>query len=247
MPVPRSAKPSRYPQHFFEPPRRPDIRMAEFLQLMPGDLNLVGTVFIKLLVGAILAGAVGWEREAHGRPAGIRTHMLVVFGVILFGEVSRAFAGGDPSRVAAQVVVGIGFLGAGAILRTGGEVHGLTTAASVWAISAVGLTVSLGGAYIFIALLTTIMILITLGVIDNLEYKLLAKGVRGEIVLGLESREVLGKVIDEVQRRAYRLQSMRVIAYEPELEVAFRVSGSHERLMSLLGTFPGVTHLNMGS
>src|SRR4051794_32828665 len=92
-------------------------------------------ILLKLGLGAILSGFVGWERELHGRPAGVRTHMLVATGVILLCEVSKAFPGQDKSRIAAQIVTGIGFLGAGTIFRMGGEVRGLTSAASVWAIA----------------------------------------------------------------------------------------------------------------
>ena len=74
-------------------------------------------VLIKLGIGAAIGGAIGYEREFHGRPAGIRTHMLMVLGVVLFCEVSKAFAPNDQARIAAQIVTGVGFLGAGTILR----------------------------------------------------------------------------------------------------------------------------------
>jgi len=89
---------------------------------------------------------VGWEREVHGRPAGMRTHMLLVIGVVLMCEVSRAFSpAGDPARIAAQIVTGVGFLGAGAIMRIGMEVKGLTSAASLWTVTGIGMAVSVGG------------------------------------------------------------------------------------------------------
>jgi len=101
----------------------------------------------RILVAAALGAAVGAEREIHGHPAGIRTHMLVALGSALFTVLSihgftndgRATGSIDPTRIAAQIVSGIGFLGAGAILKDGVVIRGLTTAASLWATSAVGM------------------------------------------------------------------------------------------------------------
>ncbi|MGH2722439.1 MAG: MgtC/SapB family protein [Actinomycetota bacterium] len=113
-------------------------------------VDLVGRV----LGSAVLGGLVGLERELKSRPAGFRTHILVSLGACLFTMAgaygARAFYGVegaadvDPTRVAAQVVAGIGFLGAGAIIRTGANVQGLTTAAALWVTAAIGLAVGLG-------------------------------------------------------------------------------------------------------
>lgn len=106
----------------------------------------------RILVAAALGAAVGAEREIHGHPAGIRTHMLVALGSALFTVLSihgftndgRATGSIDPTRIAAQIVSGIGFLGAGAILKDGVVIRGLTTAASLWATSAVGMAAGAG-------------------------------------------------------------------------------------------------------
>src|SRR4051794_33486755 len=139
--------------------------MNSLLATDPKALDFALAALIKLGIGAVLAFFIGWERERSGRPAGIRTHMLVVVGVILFTEVSKGFPGADPSRVAAQIVTGIGFLGAGTILRNGLEIKGLTTAASIWAAAGIGMCVSLGGAYMLIAIAATVLALITLAVV----------------------------------------------------------------------------------
>ena len=108
---------------------------------------------IRLVVAAAAGMAIGIERERREQAAGLRTHMLVAVGACLFTIVSAygfegVDAGGlvatDPSRVAAQIVTGIGFLGAGAILREGLSVRGLTTAASLWVVAAIGMAVGLG-------------------------------------------------------------------------------------------------------
>lgn len=100
----------------------------------------------RLIVATALGALVGYERERMGKPAGVRTHGMVALGATLFTLVSiYGFSGGhDPARVAAQVVTGIGFVGAGAILHLRHTVHGLTTAASLWVTAAIGLAVGVG-------------------------------------------------------------------------------------------------------
>lgn len=105
------------------------------------ELLMTGQVLLSLLLG----GAIGFEREVRNKPAGLRTHMLVAVGTTLFTLASiYGFRGGstDTGRVAAQIVSGIGFLGAGTIFRSGTEVRGLTTAATVWTSAAVGMLVA---------------------------------------------------------------------------------------------------------
>jgi putative Mg2+ transporter-C (MgtC) family protein len=110
---------------------------------------------IRLFLAAVLGGAIGLERELRDQPAGFRTHILVAVGSCLFAlvsafgfdaflELSPEEIRFDPSRVAAQIVTGIGFLGAGAIIRYGMTVRGLTTAASLWVVAAIGLAVAVG-------------------------------------------------------------------------------------------------------
>ncbi|MEK6559990.1 MAG: MgtC/SapB family protein [Planctomycetota bacterium] len=126
----------------------------------------------KLLMAAVLGGIIGWERERRGRPAGLRTHILVCVGVTLMMLVSehiferyKTFAADsiirvDPARIAAQVVTGIGFLGAGTIMRFRATVRGLTTAASLWVVAGIGLAV--GSSCYVPAIITTIIALFAL-------------------------------------------------------------------------------------
>ena len=96
----------------------------------------------QMLLAIILGGLVGWQREHVGRAAGLRTYALVCMGSTLFTLLSsQAFFGGDPSRVASQIVVGIGFLGAGTILHKHGGIEFLTTAAGLWAMAAIGMAI----------------------------------------------------------------------------------------------------------
>ena len=128
----------------------------------------------RLVLAALLSGLVGIEREAHGRAAGLRTHILVCVGSTLIMltslymfDIYSAKAAIDPGRIAANVITGIGFLGAGTIIRWGSSVKGLTTAASIWAVSGIGLAIGCG--YYFGAVVTTLIILVTLQLLRKVE------------------------------------------------------------------------------
>jgi putative Mg2+ transporter-C (MgtC) family protein len=128
-------------------------------------------ILFRVGLAAVLGGAIGFERELRERDAGLRTHMLVSVGAALFTLVS-AFAwtdwqfsnasgvGFDPTRIAAQVVTGIGFLGAGAIIRQGLSVRGLTTAATLWVVAAIGMAT--GAGFYSAAVITTVLVLLSL-------------------------------------------------------------------------------------
>ena len=124
------------------------------------DLAQQTTFAVRLLAAAALGMVIGLEREIHEHPAGMRTHLLVSVGSAAFTILSiHALAGpdGDPGRVAAQIVSGIGFLGAGAILKEGATIRGLTTAASLWAVAAVGMAVG-AGAWVVAIVVTAIVV-----------------------------------------------------------------------------------------
>jgi len=131
----------------------------EVWQLTPWDeLDMV----LRLVIAALMGGIIGYERERAEKPAGFRTHLLVCVGAALF-TIASVYGFGelsDAARVAAGVVVGVGFLGAGTILRGERVVLGLTTAATIWAVAAVGLAVG-AGLYI-VAAVTTVIVLLAL-------------------------------------------------------------------------------------
>ena len=103
-------------------------------------------MFIKIFLALVLGGALGMERQYHDKPAGFATNCLICLGAMLFTVLSEVMgmAGGDPGRIAAQIVTGVGFIGAGSILRDGNKISGLTTAASVWLVAAIGMAVGYG-------------------------------------------------------------------------------------------------------
>jgi putative Mg2+ transporter-C (MgtC) family protein len=160
------------------------------------ELGLQLDLSVRLVVAAALGLAVGFEREIHGHPAGLRTHMLVALGSALFTVMSAyAFrdlntnpaAPFDATRIAAQIVSGIGFLGAGAILKDGIVIRGLTTAASLWATSAVGMSAG-AGEYV-IAVVATGTILVSLWPINALAERLHGTAVpEVQLRLAIDSR-----------------------------------------------------------
>ena len=118
-------------------------------------------IIIRLVLAALIGSVLGFERKVHNRPGGTRAHALVCLGSTLFTITSLGFDGAaDPSRIAAGIVTGIGFLGAGTIFRDKNNVRGLTTAASIWAVAGVGLAIGTGA--LFIAAVATVAMLITL-------------------------------------------------------------------------------------
>ncbi|RKY32276.1 MAG: hypothetical protein DRP74_02890 [Candidatus Omnitrophota bacterium] len=137
-------------------------------------------IIIRLLLSVILSGCVGLERQIRGRTAGLRTHILVGLGSSLIMltslyvfDIFENKVPLDPARLAAGVITGIGFLGAGTILREKTEVRGLTTAASLWVVACIGL--ALGCGFYIAAVFSTALVLVVLGVLRYLEFKALGK------------------------------------------------------------------------
>jgi putative Mg2+ transporter-C (MgtC) family protein len=185
------------------------------------DLGLADLT-VRLLVAAALTGAIGLERELRERAAGLRTHMLVGVGSALFTIVS-AYAwtdftfsreGGtllDPTRVAAQIVTGIGFLGAGAIIRQGLSVRGLTTAAGLWVVAAIGMAA--GAGFYSAALVTTGIVLVGLGPFRWLEGGTLIRRLRREgrvLEVDLRVEQPVGHVLDALENRRARVNKIQL-------------------------------------
>ena len=146
------------------------------------------TMILKLLLAGVLGGLIGFEREAHGRPAGLRTHILVSLGSALFTIVSLSYSGerSDPSRIASQIVTGIGFLGAGTIIRQGSIVRGLTTAASLWTTAAIGMAVGTGGGNLtYLAIVASLIVFVTLSVLNRIEHVMISKRETRDLVVTL--------------------------------------------------------------
>jgi putative Mg2+ transporter-C (MgtC) family protein len=130
-------------------------------------IGMIGALLMAALVGSL----VGWERERRDYPAGLRTHILVCVGSALITLVSIRMAGtrADPTRIAAQIVSGIGFLGAGTIMRQGNIIRGLTTAASLWTIAGIGMAIAAGGEMAILGVVAALIVFFTLTAVDWLE------------------------------------------------------------------------------
>ena len=180
-----------------------------------------GEALLRLALAAALGGLIGVERELREREAGLRTHLLVALGSALFTIVGAygfheflstgaSVVRADPTRIAAQIVTGIGFLGAGAIIRQGISVRGLTTAATLWVVAAVGLAA--GAGYYSVAVITTALVLIALYPLRIIAYKILIqfRPEDGRLLVALPFGEPPGNVVDEVERSGAHISSLDV-------------------------------------
>lgn len=155
-----------------------------------------------LLTSTLLGGIIGYERERHERPAGLRTHIVVCVAATLITIVSQK-ASGD-SKITAQIVSGVGFLGAGTILRdSGGSVRGLTTAATLWLVAGIGIAVGYGEPYSLYAAVTTAITLVTLILFGKLESLLGRTRIQQEVTM------LFGNSEDQLQAVARLFRSIR--------------------------------------
>jgi putative Mg2+ transporter-C (MgtC) family protein len=159
------------------------------------------TAAVRLLISFLAGTLIGIEREMHNQPAGLRTHILISIGSTLVMLISiyipQTFHNsGDPGRIAAQVVSGIGFLGAGAILKFGADIKGLTTAASIWAMAAVGMAI--GAGMFRVSLISIAVILFALTVMNLIEKKIFKQRSLRKIEIIFNTRHTNSHVIDEI-------------------------------------------------
>lgn len=198
-------------------------------------------ILLQIVVATGLGAAIGIERELGAQAAGLRTHMLVCLGAALFTLAGADLMRGDPVRVAAQVVTGIGFLGGGAILREGANVRGLTTAASLWLTAAIGLAVGLR--QWFAAAVATVLGLAVLWMVKYYEREWLPARRLLEVVLTLEpeasmdlieerAHEVLPR--GRVQRVTYS-ESGQQLFLTAQPEVGTQITSLAEKLRAIPG------------
>ena len=160
--------------------------------------GIVASSLTRLLVAAILGGLIGIERELKHRPAGLRTNMFICFGAAMFTLLSQQLAGvpSDTARIAAQIIPGIGFIGAGSILHTRGLTTGLTTAATLFVVASVGMAAG-GGLYVT-AVFAAGMVLLALFLLGHMEESFNLK-------LLLTSYEVTGSSVEEISNEVTRI------------------------------------------
>lgn len=177
------------------------------------ELTLLST-FIRLSIAVLLGGIVGMERGRHGRAAGMRTHILVCLGATLTAlvgvyTVSVMGYATDPLRIGAQVISGIGFLGAGTILiKDRFQVTGLTTAAGLWATAAVGLSTGIG--FYEASIITTVFVLAANGILPKLEHKMRRGRVEGYIYVELNDVDFVMTFVD-MMNQIYQITSIQIV------------------------------------
>jgi len=211
---------------------------------------------LRIAVAAALTGAIGMERELRERAAGLRTHMLVGVGSALFTIVSAyawtdfAFSSEsgvvfDPTRIAAQIVTGIGFLGAGAIIRQGLSVRGLTTAAGLWVVAAIGMAV--GAGYYSAAVIATGVVLVGLGPLRWVEGGALSRWRRGGRVLEVDIRreQALAPLLETLEGRRARVNRVEFEDEEDRrqvrIELDLPLGAASREIVAELADREGVT------
>jgi putative Mg2+ transporter-C (MgtC) family protein len=220
----------------------------------PIDLGLQADLAIRLLIAAVLGGAIGFEREVHNHPAGMRTHLLVSLGSAVFTELSiygfeSVSAPGvspvvDPSRIAAQIVSGVGFLGAGAILKYGTSIRGLTTAASLWTMAAIGMAAG-AGAWL-IAVVATLIVIVSLWPLRALDARIRRNGARPiHVRLEVTRLDAIGqisKLLSERRVEMAGINSERIAKgrYEVELDLKLGKATREQDILAELTSIPDV-------
>jgi putative Mg2+ transporter-C (MgtC) family protein len=182
------------------------------------------SIFVRLLLAVVLGGIIGMERGMKNRPAGLRTYLLVTLGacvvMVTNQYIYQVFDTGDPVRLGAQVVSGIGFLGAGTIIVTGrNKIRGLTTAAGLWATATVGLAIGIG--FYEVALLAGLLVFLVLTVLHKWETYMRRAGNRVELYIELKPGATLREFLDIA--REYKLD---VSGIHPEADSAEEVGAS---------------------
>ena len=201
------------------------------IELLRNELGVVlSSTLARLLLAATLGGIIGLERQLRHKPAGLRTNMFICFGAAMFTVLSRQLAGteADSARIAAQIIPGIGFIGAGSILHARASVTGLTTAATLFVVASVGMAA--GGGLYLTACFATVLILIALVLLGRMEATFLLKSF-------VTTYEVTGRNVDAMLQEVNRLldseqltmQSVHIASALPDFRMVFAVDCEREQ------------------
>jgi putative Mg2+ transporter-C (MgtC) family protein len=195
-------------------------------------------LMLQVGLATVLGGAIGMERELGGKPAGLRTNILICIGSVLYTHLSIAMVGGaaDPTRVAGQIVTGVGFIGAGTILHARGAVVGLTSAATIWVVAAIG--VALGSGYYLEGIATTVVVLAVLAGLGRVEKLVQRQSMRSTIsVHARPGPTVLEDLEGLVRRAGLEVSSVSSRQENVDLVIDFDLRGSkrlHDQVMITL-------------
>ncbi len=208
---------------------------------MPMDLNL--TIVLRLLLASLLGGMIGLERELHHKPAGLRTNLFMCVGATLFTILSGQLAGelgGDHTRIAAQIIPGIGFIGAGAILRDRGGVVGLTTAATIFVVASIGMAV--GAGMYWTATYTALMCLLALSILGWIENRVLKSRMMIFRLTASDPEPAMKAANSALAGMKLQMHHFQLYRVGAEFVLEFEVAVSHsqeQQLLSKLGIVGG--------
>ena len=199
------------------------------------------------MLAAILGGTIGIEREIRDKPAGLRTNILICVGSTLFMSISTRVAeliGGDPTRIGAQIITGIGFLGAGAVLHSHGFVMGLTTAATIWVVAGVGM--ALGSGMYMVAVFATLMSLVTLYFLSFIEDKIQGRKFYGYSLEVTDLKIALASINKVLQENSVAAASFNFRKVGSHYTVWFHLLTSRDtnvRIIQRLSEIPEITQV----
>jgi len=195
-------------------------------------------LMLQVGLASVLGGAIGLERELGGKPAGLRTNILICIGSVLYTHLSIAMIGGatDPTRVAGQIVTGVGFIGAGTILHARGAVVGLTSAATIWVVAAIG--VALGSGFYLEGIGTTLVVLAVLAGLGRVEKLVERQSMRSRISIHARPGPTVLEDLEGLVRRAgLELSAVSSRQENVDLVIDFDIRGSkrlHDQVMITL-------------
>lgn len=205
------------------------------------------SVTIRLFLGVLLGGIIGMEREKHKRPAGFRTHILVCIGSVMAmltnQYIFETFGGTDISRIGAQVLSGIGFLGAGTIIITGKyEVTGLTTAASLWACAAMGLAIGIG--FYKGAIICCVFIFLVITLLAKFDSKLMSRERHITVRIDLNENKMLTSFLEIINKSNLRIISINSNGDDVNsvlITISARNSNEYKKLLELISSEPNIS------
>lgn len=212
--------------------------------------DLLSKAMVRLVLAAVLGGIIGLERELKRKPAGLRTNMFICFGSALFTILSTELAGefgvGDHTRIAAQIIPGIGFIGAGSILHDKGGVSGITTAATIFVVASIGMAA--GGGLYLVAIFSTMLIYLALHLLGILERQLNLKPLTMTYIVTAErtADELVSEINSILEDQGKEMQAMHLSRSGEMEKMMFRVDGTrheHKALMDRLRQSTDLSHL----
>ncbi|HKD45613.1 MAG TPA: MgtC/SapB family protein [Candidatus Angelobacter sp.] len=216
-------------------------------QLQPALGNLFAKMLARLVLAAFLGGIIGLERELKHRPAGLRTNMFICFGAAMFTVLSIELAqGNEATRIASQIIPGIGFIGAGSILRDKGGVTGLTTAATIFVVASIGM--ACGGGLYLLAIFATVLLFLALQVLGWMERRWNLKPLlmNYSVVSDKSTQEIVDEINKALEEQAKELRSLRLNKVNGKERVSFSVGATrseHAELLERLRQCPELGNL----